>query len=63
MFILEHFDFVALDKKAQLNVCTKGSPEAKLRNLGLVWVLSSPESKRADPQAALPGSMKVHHVI
>lgn len=39
MFILEHFDFVTLDKKAQLNVCIKGSPEAKLRNLGLVWVL------------------------
>jgi hypothetical protein len=49
MFILEHFGFVALDKKAQLNVCIKGSPEAQC---------GYPRGP-----AALPGSLRVHHVI
>lgn len=39
MFGLEHFGFVGLDKRAQLTVCIKGSPEANPGILGPVWAL------------------------
>lgn len=46
MFGLGHFGFVGLDKRVQLTVCMKGSPEAKRAQRGHS---SGPETNRADP--------------